>query len=103
MGAGIFHFIRPKMYESIMPPYIPAHQLMVWLSGLAELGLGIGLLFPVTRVWAAWGIVLMLIAIFPANVYMTISPRFHRIPSWILWGRLPLQAVLIAWALYYTY
>lgn len=100
--AGIMHFIKPRMYVSIMPPYIPSPQMMVFLSGIAEAVLGIGLLFSETRVWAAWGIVLLLIAIFPANIYMATSDKFKRIPAWIRWGRLPLQAVLVAWALYYT-
>lgn len=100
--AGILHFVKPRIYESIMPPYIPAHHAMVLLSGFAESALGIGLLFQQTRILSAWGIVLLLIAIFPANVYMATSQKFHRIPSWILWARLPLQAVLIAWALRYT-
>ncbi len=101
--AGIMHFVKPRVYESIMPPYIPSHRLMVWLSGVAEVLLGVGLFFSVTRVWAAWGIAFLLIAIFPANLYMATSPKFHRFPKWVVWGRLPLQAVLIAWALHYTY
>ncbi len=100
--AGVMHFVKPRMYESIMPPYIPAHRLMVWLSGLAEVVLGIGLLFPITRAWAAWGVVVLLVAVFPANVYMATSLKFQRIPAWVRWVRLPLQAVLIVWALRYT-
>jgi len=100
--AGVMHFVRPAMYRAIMPPYIPAHQTMVLLSGVAEIVLGIALLIPATRSAAAWGIVLLLIAIFPANVYMATAEKFRRLPGWVLWGRLPLQALLIWWALTYT-
>ncbi len=102
IGAGVNHFLRPKMYLAIMPPYIPAHDLMVTLSGIAELVLGIGLLFPATRSWSAWGLILLLIAVFPANVYMATAPRFQKLPAWLRWGRLPLQGLLIWWAYQYT-
>src|SRR5437762_3144547 len=98
IAAGLNHFISPKTYLAIMPPYIPAHNLMVILSGIAEVVLGIGLLFPATRSLSAWGLILLLIAVFPANVYMATSSRFQTIPAWIRWGRLPLQAILIWWA-----
>lgn len=100
--AGILHLVRPNMYMVMMPPYVPAHRLMVLLSGLAEAGLGIGLLFSETRLVSAWGIIVLLIAVFPANVYMATSGRFRKIPKWILWARLPLQAVLIWWTWLYT-
>ena len=100
--AGVNHFLNPKMYLAIMPPYIPAHQLMVVVSGVAEVVLGIGLLFPATRSLAAWGLILLLIAVFPANLYMAQSQRFARFPAWLRWGRLPLQGVLIVWAYQYT-
>lgn len=100
--AGVSHFVRPKVYLAIMPPYIPAHELMVALSGVAEIVLGIGLLFPATRSLSAWGLILLLIAVFPANVFMAMAPRFRNVPAWIRWGRLPLQAGLIWWAYRYT-
>jgi len=100
--AGLLHFIRPAMYKAIMSPYIPAHGLMVLLSGIAEVVLGLALLFAQTRPWAARGIILLLIAVFPANVYMATSPKFRRIPAWIRWGRLPLQGALIYWAWQYV-
>jgi uncharacterized membrane protein len=101
-AAGINHFIKPKFYLAIMPPYIPAHELMVFLSGIAELVLGIGLLFPPTRAFAAWGIILLLVAVLPANVYMITSDKFTKISAWILWLRLPLQFLLMWWAYIYT-
>jgi uncharacterized membrane protein len=100
--AGMLHFINPKMYWPIMPPYIPLPKLMVALSGLAEIGLGIGVLFPATRSLAAWGLILLLIAVFPANLYMATSGKFTAIPPWLLWARLPLQGVLIWWAWKYA-
>ncbi|WP_128545770.1 DoxX family protein [Larkinella soli] len=100
--SGVLHFIRPGTYLRIMPPYIPYPALMVSLSGAAEIVLGIGLLFPATRSAAAWGLILLLIAVFPANLYMATSGRFPDIPQWILWARLPLQGVLIWWAWLYT-
>ena len=102
VAAGVNHFIRPKMYMAIMPPYLPAHHELVMLSGVAEVVLGIGLLFPATRSLSAWGLILLLIAVFPANVYMATSGRFRKIPRWLLWARLPLQGLLIWWAWQYT-
>ncbi|GAB3555588.1 DoxX family protein [Spirosoma fluminis] len=102
MAAGINHFLNPKMYLAIMPPYVPAHSLMVTLSGIAEVALGIGLLFPATRSLSAWGLILLLIAVFPANLYMATSSRFRKFPVWLRWARLPLQGVLIWWAYQFT-
>ncbi|GAB3576658.1 DoxX family protein [Spirosoma luteolum] len=102
IAAGVNHFLRPKIYLALMPPYLPAHQQLVDLSGIAEIGLGLGLLFPLTRPWAAWGLILLLIAVFPANVHMAMADTFARIPAWIRWGRLPIQGLLIAWAYHYT-
>ncbi|WP_020604480.1 DoxX family protein [Spirosoma spitsbergense] len=102
IAAGLNHFVSPKTYLAIMPPYIPAHEQMVLLSGVAEVVLGVGLLFSSTRSLAAWGLVLLLIAVFPANVYMVTSNRFRRFPAWLRWARLPLQGVLIWWAYRYT-
>ena len=102
IAAGFNHFINPKMYVAIMPPYVPAHSLMVVLSGIAEIVLGVGLLFPATRSLCAWGLILLLIAVFPANVYMATSNRFRKLPVWLRWARLPLQGILIWWAYQYT-
>lgn len=102
IAAGANHFISPKTYLAIMPPYIPAHNLMVILSGIAEVVLGIGLLFPATRTLSAWGLMLLLILVFPANIYMAMASRFKKLPAWLRWGRLPLQGLLIWWAYQYT-
>ena len=101
--AGFNHFIRPKIYLRMMPPSLPNHPLLNYLSGAAEIILGACLLAPNLQSMAAWGIIILLILIFPANVYMLTSGKFNKIPKWILWARLPLQLVLIWWAFSFTY
>ncbi len=100
--AGINHFRNPKLYMALMPPYIPYHQFFVDFSGVAEFVLAVGLLFPATRTIAAWGIIVLLLAVFPANYYMAVGERFAGLSPWLRWGRLPLQVVLILWAWWYT-
>ena len=103
IAAGVNHFVIPKMYLRIMPPYVPFHKTMVFLSGIAEVLLGVGLLFTLTREWAAWGIILLLIAIFPANVEQLKNKKARgKLPLWVVILRLPLQLVLIWWAWLYT-
>lgn len=87
------------MYESIMPPYLPAHRELVLISGLFEMLGGIGTLIPQTRKAAAWGLIALLIAVFPANVYMAVdTEKFGKLaPAWVLYARLPLQFLLIWW------
>jgi uncharacterized membrane protein len=95
--AGTFHFLKPELYAQIIPPSFPAPHLLVAISGVAEIAGGIGLLIRPLRRAAGSGLVALLIAVFPANVYMAQHPgQFHFAP-WILWARLPLQAVFIAW------
>ncbi len=108
--AGITHFIIPGAFAQIVPPQLPYPVALAYLSGVAEIALGVGLLHPRTRKLAAWGIIAMLIAIFPANIYMavsdvTVTGVFGRTldPSpAVRWGRLPFQGVLIVWAWWYT-
>jgi uncharacterized membrane protein len=103
--AGILHFTRPEFYLKIMPPYIPWHPAMVSLSGLCEVAGGIGLLIPALRRTAAWGLVALLIAVFPANLYMATDPvatGTQSISPVIAWGRLPLQVLFIWWVLWST-
>lgn len=109
IAAGSLHFIIPKTYLAIMPPYLPAHLLLVRFSGASEILGGIGLLAPgnfrglPTRSLAAWGLITLLIAVMPANIYMvTEHERFAFIPMWALWLRLPLQLPLIWWCWLYT-
>lgn len=101
--AGINHFLNPKMYLKIMPPYIPWHSFMVYSSGILEIILGALLLIPATANFAAWGLIALLIAVFPANIHMAIHAGLYpSIPEWMLWARLPLQFGLMAWAWCYT-
>jgi len=107
--AGVLHFVVPELYVQIVPPAFPAALALVYLSGLAEIAVGVGLLLPRTRRLAAWGTVALLLAVFPANVYMATHgvvvegfPGGGDPSELVRWGRLPLQAVLILWALWYT-
>lgn len=101
--AGINHIRTPKFYIRIIPPILPFKNLINIISGLAEIILGIGLLITTTSTMAAWGIILLLVAIFPANIYHLMSRGAGmKIPVWALWIRLPLQFVLIYWAYQYT-
>jgi uncharacterized membrane protein len=100
ISAGIMHFVKPKMYVKIIPPYFPNPKLLNVISGLLEIIFGIGLIFTLSRTYSAIGIVLLLIAVFPANIYMY-RKGVNGIPRWLLLLRLPLQFVLIAWAWVY--
>jgi uncharacterized membrane protein len=103
--AGTLHFAKPDAYLKIMPPYIPWHVAMVQLSGGFEILGGLGLLLARTRRLAAWGLVALLIAVFPANVYMATNPidaGAGSIAPVLRWGRLPLQLLLIWWLLWCT-
>ena len=94
--GGTLHFLRPRVYEAIMPAALPAKRELVYASGAAELVGGAGVLHPRTRRPAGWWLIATLIGIFPANVNMAVNAeRFHRIPAPLLWLRLPLQALLI--------
>jgi uncharacterized membrane protein len=98
--AGFLHFVRPAPYLKIMPPYFPWHLALVYVSGAAEIAGGIGLMVPALRRAAGWGLVALLIAVFPANVYMAtnhIQMTVRPTPEWFAWARLPLQALLIWW------
>jgi uncharacterized membrane protein len=97
VGAGLLHLLHPETYLRIMPPALPAPRLLVVLSGVAEIAGGLGLLLPATRRWAAWGLLVLLLAVFPANIYMLqIHEQLH-IPAWVAWARLPLQPLLMWW------
>lgn len=103
LAAGINHFIRPGFYLAIMPAWIPFHAEMVFISGVAEVVLALLLIFPATRKPAAWGIILLLIAVFPANVQMMINYIKEGNPNtWISVVRLPLQILLVMWAYVYA-
>ena len=98
LATGVLHFLRPRIYEAIMPRYLPAHRELVYASGVAELAGGAGVLHAKTRRGAGWWLIATLVAIFPANVEMAVhAERFKQFPEPLLWARLPLQGALIAW------
>jgi uncharacterized membrane protein len=102
--AGINHFRKPGMYIKIIPPVFKNPKLINILSGAAEIVLGVLLTLPFTKIFAAWGIIVLLIAVFPANLYMFQNKKAgFGLPRWILFVRLPLQFVLIYWAYQYIF
>lgn len=103
IAAGANHFLNTPFYVSIMPPYLPWHLALVYISGIAEIGLGGHLLFERWSRVAAWGLIALLIAVLPANFHMALHPELYQWTSPLgLWLRLPLQGLLIAWAYWYT-
>jgi uncharacterized membrane protein len=102
IGGGIMHFVRTDFYMKIMPPYLPYHLELVYISGVFESLLGLMLLIPRFQRLAAWGLILLLIAVFPANIYAYQHQEVVPAPPWLHLLRLPLQALLIAWAFWYT-
>jgi uncharacterized membrane protein len=107
--AGVLHFLRPKPFECILPPQLPAERALVYVTGVMEVAFGLGVLFERTRRVSAWGIVVTLLTVFPANIYMAsdsyelpgVPERFGGVVDAALYARLPLQAVLVAWAWWY--
>ncbi len=98
IGGGINHFLIPRAYESIVPPGLGDPKQLVAISGVAEVAGGIGMLLRRTRGPAGLGMLALLVAVFPANVYMARNPeRFARIPRWALYARLPLQPLMMRW------
>jgi len=101
--AGINHFLNPDFYLRIMPPYLLWHLFLVYLSGIFEIVLGVLLLISRFSRLAAWGLIALLIAIFPANIYMAMNTElFPEFNPLLIWLRLPLQLLLIAWAYWLT-
>lgn len=100
LGAGVLHFVRPRMFEQIVPPGFGDPSAIVMISGAAEIAGGLGLAAGVARRASRWWLVGLLIAVFPANVYMALEPQrtgSSGLPGWLLWARLPLQPALIWW------
>ena len=98
--AGALHFRAPDAYEQIMPSFLPRHRELVYLSGVLEIAGGLGLFAKPTRRVAGIGLILLLVAVWPANLQMLLDARAAEKPVWwvaFLWARLPLQLVLIAW------
>ncbi len=99
--AGVGHFLDTEAFAMMVPAWLPAPYALVYISGLAEVAGGVGLLLPPVQRAAALGLIVLYIAVFPANLNMAvhhISPRGMHVSSAFLWGRLPFQLLFIAWA-----
>lgn len=96
VGAGANHFLNPAPYLSMMPSYLPWPRELVWISGVAEILGGIAVLVPSVKTLAGWGLIVLLVAVFPANLNVAMSgwPGVN-LPGWALWARLPLQVLMI--------
>jgi uncharacterized membrane protein len=100
IAAGLNHFRDAGFYRAMMPAWLPWHEALIQVSGIAEILGGIGVLVPVVRPFAGWCLIALLVAVFPANLNLALHPLALSgltVPGWALWARLPLQAVLIAW------
>ncbi len=99
VAAGALHFVRPVMYQKIVPPQFGHASELVAISGIAEIAGGVGLMLPPTRRAAGLVLVALLLAVWPANIYMAVDAgRFASVaPAWALWARVPLQIGLIWW------
>jgi uncharacterized membrane protein len=106
VGAGVMHFVTPDPFARIVPAALPAPLAIVYISGVFEILGGAGLLVPMTRKAAAWGLIALFVAVFPANINQAINKISFSDgpppPAFALWLRLPLQALLIAWAYWLT-
>lgn len=103
--VGVLHFTSPEGFEKIVPDYLPYHLALVYTSGLLEILGGVGLLIFCVRHYAAWLLVILYIAVFPANLYQAVNnipvASLPHDPS-LIWLRLPFQAVLVTWAWWFT-
>lgn len=103
--AGVLHFLAPEPFISIVPGFLPFPAALVYISGVLEIALGVGLMVPRLRTLSAWGLIALFIAVYPANINMALTPvEMGGIPDvwWVHAIRLPLQFVLMAWAYWYT-
>ena len=95
--VGIRHFTSPEFFTAIVPPYLPSPLALVYISGVAEIAGGIGVLVPATRRWAGYGLLALLVAVYPANIHMALNPdQFPDMSPTALWVRLPFQFVFAA-------
>lgn len=109
-AAGVGHFTQTAFFVEIVPAYLPAPLALVYVSGVAEILGGVGVLIPKVRRYAGWGLLALLVAVFPANLNMALNPRpLQHAPAWMgqpsqlgLWLRLPFQAVFMVWVWWTT-
>ena len=104
VAVGVLHFTHPSTFVSIMPPYLPWHLELVYLSGFFEIIGGLGLIYQPTRTIAKWGLLALLVAVYPANIHMLVNEIYlegmpHK--KWILWARMPIQ-FLMAFGVYWS-
>ncbi len=102
VAAGLAHFAAPRFYLRVMPPYLPRPLELVWISGFFEVALGILLLVPRTSRLAAWGLIALLVAVFPANIHVFLHRAEFPLPEAVHLARLPMQGLLIWWAWAYA-
>jgi methyltransferase (TIGR00027 family) len=111
LAIGVAHFTHAERFLPAMPPWLwpSQHLFLIHLSGVFEIAGGLGLLAPATAPWgqlrraAAWGLLALYVAVFPANIHMAVHPElFPDLAPWALWARLPFQLVFLAWAFRYT-
>ncbi len=101
--AGTLHFVRPRPFEAIVPPFVPYPELAVQVSGVAEILGGAAIISPRTRGFARWWLIALLVAVYPANIHIALHPDQIRgleetgIPAWAHWVRLPLQPLMVWW------
>ena len=98
--AGTLHFVRPRPYQAIVPPYVPHPREVVAVSGAAEIVGGVSALSGRAPTFTRWWLTALLVAVFPANLHMALNPdqvRGLSVPHWLLWARLPLQPAFVAW------
>lgn len=103
IAIGVDHFLQPEPFVAIVPAFLPAKAALVYISGVAEVAGGLGLLISRTRKWASWGLVALYVAVFPANINMAINEiqlGSSTIPVWAMWLRLPFQLLFIVGALW---
>jgi uncharacterized membrane protein len=107
--TGTMHFVRPRFFEAIVPPAIESQKReVVAISGVAEIAGAALVLHPASRKLGRWWLLALLVAVFPANIHMAVSPEqirgldMRKIPRWALWARLPLQPLAMLWVLHVT-
>ena len=101
IGAGVLHLVEPAGFVKIVPSFLPAPEILVLVSGVCETFGGMGLLLRRTRRLASFGLIALLVAVFPANINMAVNaiqPDGMHVPVSLFWLRLPLQALFVAWA-----